>query len=359
MYCMLLEEAGRRVPEVSAVFYLWTAFEDIILDTWCNYLMKNVKPTHLSLHYDGVRIALPDNMSVEDACKQSEDHIANELGICVTIRQKHHYYFTELLELHDCDNLEKPNHPVLGRDGNCIPLAISILFPEHTQAMIDLVGDGSYAGRSYRECMNPASLHGVPFSVPDLFRGVANIAEGRYLLHVETSGIPHCMAMAVDKSGNVRIMDEGRCWRMDLSKFTESMYQCVDTKAIIVIRLCAKDDMDILDTTCGHLLDSRASGTKRSASETTKRPAGRPMEDEPHRPALPAEELVLCLQSEVDAYISNGCPAVCADAEGAGPRFRCRLCPFRGFAKQARVVDHVEKYHTRHNFAFCNSSRIG
>jgi hypothetical protein len=37
--------------------------------------LNALKPTHLSLHYDGVRVTLPPDTDIDALCKSSSDHI--------------------------------------------------------------------------------------------------------------------------------------------------------------------------------------------------------------------------------------------------------------------------------------------
>ena len=37
--------------------------------------LNTLKPTHLSLHCDGVRVMLPPNTNIDEICKASSDHI--------------------------------------------------------------------------------------------------------------------------------------------------------------------------------------------------------------------------------------------------------------------------------------------
>ena len=57
------------------VYYFWTAAEDHILTTWVDFAMRH-GPVHLSCHYDGIRVQLPDGVSVKAFARECEAHIA-------------------------------------------------------------------------------------------------------------------------------------------------------------------------------------------------------------------------------------------------------------------------------------------
>ena len=92
--CTLLPEVhdkckqdGRRYPESSTLFFLWTAAEDVILHAWFDFILQH-RVSHLSLHFDGVRISKPLPAPVDEFCKQCSDHIFEATGFNVSICQK-------------------------------------------------------------------------------------------------------------------------------------------------------------------------------------------------------------------------------------------------------------------------------
>ena len=64
-----------RWPEQSTVFYLYTAVEDYILSAWVNYALRH-KPLHLSCHYDGIRVHLPEGVTAEEFATRCEKHMS-------------------------------------------------------------------------------------------------------------------------------------------------------------------------------------------------------------------------------------------------------------------------------------------
>ena len=86
MYALCKDDQSRKFPESSVLFYMWSALEDAVLTSWLKYL-ERFSLTHCSLHYDGVRLSRNFSCTVDEICKQSADHIFEDLGIRVKIRE--------------------------------------------------------------------------------------------------------------------------------------------------------------------------------------------------------------------------------------------------------------------------------
>jgi len=127
---------NRRFPESSTLFFLWTAVEDAILHAWIEFVLQH-RVSHLSLHYDGLRISIPLPLEAEDFCKASSDHIFEVTGFRVSIRVKEHISFFALLakkakEIKSADLKED----IWYIDGNCIPLALSYILDDHRDILV-------------------------------------------------------------------------------------------------------------------------------------------------------------------------------------------------------------------------------
>ena len=70
-----------RWPEQSAVYYLWAAAEDIVMTAWLHFALQH-QPRHLSLHYDGMRVELPQGVTAADFSEQCSKHI-----LALTLKQ--------------------------------------------------------------------------------------------------------------------------------------------------------------------------------------------------------------------------------------------------------------------------------
>ncbi len=113
-------------------------------------------PTHLSLHYDGLRI---DRGTVKAAgstdlmCQKSVSAILASTGYHVTIVEKQHLYFVDLLRSRDPEErsgTQAPPH--LLQNGNCIPLAIARV-QDSIAHIAEAVKQAPEARtRTYRDC---------------------------------------------------------------------------------------------------------------------------------------------------------------------------------------------------------------
>jgi len=58
---------NKKNPDMSILAHLYQAAEDYILSEWVVFL-QTLKPTHVSLHFDGVRVALSHDMDTQELC---------------------------------------------------------------------------------------------------------------------------------------------------------------------------------------------------------------------------------------------------------------------------------------------------
>ena len=67
--CACAESASHRFAEASTFHYWWACAEDYVLTAWLEEALKS-KPTHLSLHFDGIRMTMPPGGDVDLLCKR-------------------------------------------------------------------------------------------------------------------------------------------------------------------------------------------------------------------------------------------------------------------------------------------------
>ena len=75
LHRQLSSDRTRQCPDIGMLFHLWSAVEDLVLEEWIKYIRTTVETTHLSLHFDGVRIELPETMDVSSFCTECALHI--------------------------------------------------------------------------------------------------------------------------------------------------------------------------------------------------------------------------------------------------------------------------------------------
>ena len=126
-------EVGKKNPDRSILAHLYLAAEDYILSTWVEYL-QSFKPTHLSLHFDGVRIALTAETSIADLCYACQEHIQKKTGFQVKIREKQHCTVLQhIKKVSEQEPSLTTGNELLEQDGNCIPAAIANMLGKRSE----------------------------------------------------------------------------------------------------------------------------------------------------------------------------------------------------------------------------------
>ena len=101
------KQEGRRFPESSTLFFMWTAVEDVILHAWLDYILQH-PVSHVSLHFDGLRVAEPLPLETQALCSQCEDHILKATGFAVRIRPKVHLTFFDQINAKVTNQKDSP-----------------------------------------------------------------------------------------------------------------------------------------------------------------------------------------------------------------------------------------------------------
>ena len=159
-----------------------------------------------------------DGDPVRNLCKTLEITIKEETGYEVQILHKEHHYFRTLVATLDT-KVPTNVHFILGREGNCIPMAIASLQETFAVAVARLELETSDAKkvRTYRE----VSLKLGVFLNPHL--SLPREPKGNWLIHMENGGSPHCMGLRFENDGTTVVFHEGACvftaTRKDLDSF--------------------------------------------------------------------------------------------------------------------------------------------
>eukprot|EP00438_Fugacium_kawagutii_P034932 Skav206393 [mRNA] locus=scaffold834:643982:646531:- [translate_table: standard] len=118
-----LEKRGDKpFPGATTFFHMWTAAEDFVLEAWCEFLLLK-RPTHLSLHFEGVRINETAVENIEALIVDCQRKIKEASGFQVKIHQKIHKHFMEFLTGWEHAPLDGVP-PELEKAPNCIPCAL-------------------------------------------------------------------------------------------------------------------------------------------------------------------------------------------------------------------------------------------
>lgn len=265
-------EVNKKNPDMSILSHLYLATEDLVLTSWHQYLQK-LQPSHLSLHFDGIRISPIEGLSMDDLCEQSAAHIAKDTGFHVVIREKMHRTVLQCIQHAGEKELKMPaGTSSLERAGNCIPAAVASLVGSETieQALLqeEEAEQASHPGsRSYKECEVLCRVKLVPclrFSV---------LPPGRYLFHSESGGQPHCVGLHLkaEKDGLSLVHDIDASYKLKLVDLAEAVESGVDSLTCVFFQVCCGEaggsvQHDLLDAEIAALLNLEASGAKRPAS---------------------------------------------------------------------------------------------
>jgi len=220
------DEAKWAMGSTFAIW--WQILEDRMLAAWVAHIASTrVLCDHLSLHHDGVRVdaaavASMGGGSIEAFCEASAMAIERETGFMVAIVEKKHRSFLDSLRERSAGRTPAPaSTPLLLRNGNCIPLALSrhrdaigaAAAPVWSDAFLNAEVAMSSGLRRYKECFTKARLS------CDQHLGFDPRGSGAYLLHCEHRGRPHCVAVRVDEAvQQATVFDAELAWEVPVAE---------------------------------------------------------------------------------------------------------------------------------------------
>ena len=230
-------DRSRKFPQASTFVFLCQAIEDFVLSAWIEHL-HSYKLTHLSLHFDGVRVAgedLPANM--DGFCSECSDAIHCKTGFRVHIQPKLHMSFVDMLRARYTSMSVSEHLPeAYYQPGNCIPCALWHLVGTVAGCEERLTDPDDADNKVAREkqfrrydCVLAAFSLKV---VPSL--QWTPTAGGRYLFHCEILGAGHCISVKVDDRG-IRCVVYNILERFDMNvcELAEIVDSCVDQSAMV------------------------------------------------------------------------------------------------------------------------------
>ncbi|CAK0792945.1 unnamed protein product, partial [Prorocentrum cordatum] len=235
---LAMQQHEGKWAESSTFSYLWQGVENYILQHVLNFICEE-RVKHLSLHFDGVRVDV-DRVAVTgslgDFCSGCSARVHAATGYTVTLRNKEHSYFFDLLRAKSAAVVDEggprsnEDNKHLFLRGNCIPSAIAALTSQWAKARENISEPQDEVFRKYRDV---AELLETP-----LFprASLLDCKEGRYLLHAENGGLPHCIG-AVIQNGSVVICEEGAARKMSVFDFEECYASALDMKMVVAFRL--------------------------------------------------------------------------------------------------------------------------
>lgn len=402
-------DAKKQNPDMSILAHLYLATEDYVLTAWCQYL-QGLNPTHLSLHFDGVRISEIEGMSADDICQSSEDFIAKSTGFRVRIREKKHMTVLQMIRsLASNQEILMPTGSPLEAAGNCILAAIAWF--GDAKRIVQAISEEEardFRRRSYAEGAKLGHVELVPCMDAE------KMASGNYLLHSEGTGTPHCVAVRWDdgSQGNdpCVVCDTDCEYTIDRMSLLQAVASGVDGSTCVFFRVHEEgqgEDLDKLGPAAtASLLSLEAAGHKRPAtSSVRKKPAAAPAVcPTPVVQTVPVSVSVHGSPSEDVVEVASddsGCAGTESDASSADTinevaelkwvedegvvvvdtlllqdlerevsdalrqvkfkkgscGFACPCCPWRCFQSPSRVVQHLETYHVKKNQFCCSGTK--
>ncbi|CAK0846382.1 unnamed protein product [Prorocentrum cordatum] len=212
--------------EASPFSYPWQGVQNNILQHVVNFICEE-RVNHLSLHFDGARVdvdRVAATGSSEDFCKGCSERVHATTGYAVTLRNKEHSYFFDLLPAKSAAVVDEggprsneDNKHLLLR-GNCIPCAFAAVTGQWQS--VRQVED-------FRKCRDVAELLGTRFFPR---ASLLDCREGGYLLHAENGGLPHCVGAAIQGGSVVVVCEKGAARKMSVFDFEECYASALDMK---------------------------------------------------------------------------------------------------------------------------------
>jgi hypothetical protein len=209
-----IEDSTRPWPDATSMHNLWTQIEDWILEAWCQYV-KTSPITHLSLHYDGI---LVDKHRIEASANfiaEAQQAIHDATNYKVEIEYKEQLSLFQTTARGATSGPETKTLGKLSNDGNCILLCLAILLDRVADIKKEVGKNNAVNAdaekrnwRTYRECAELLKVVLTPTSD-------GTLSEGKFLLHAEANGTPHCIGIDVDSNGACQIYDGSCVWISD------------------------------------------------------------------------------------------------------------------------------------------------
>ena len=360
-YGDLEKRSDKPFPGATTFFYLWAAVEDYVLASWCEKIQM-LRPKHLSLHFDGVRVNADIVPDMDVVLRDCESHIQKNTGFNVSIRVKIHAHFLKLLSQTIGASAVTDLPAELQRRPNCILCSLWHLCSQaDKEKILGMVRDGdssqnAYADerrhRTYKQCVDVLGFHVEPFA------RWSRQDDGRYLVHSENNGDPRCVAMVVCGK-NVHITDGASQYTASDAFVDAIARKATDFSTMVVFALREQKVKEEVLETVSCFLDLQAgsaeavylSGPPSDTSESGEEEhvliddEGQPFFQDTLKDSL-AEEVASFLQE-----VSND------NIRKIDAMFRCPFCPFRSFKRLTQLRDHVAVHHCQRKQYVCSGTK--
>jgi len=370
VYAHMSADSERRWPEASTRFYAWRPLEDLILEAWSSFA-RDQGATHISLHYDGLRLQRGGALDATAFAKGSQECIKASTGFAVDVVLKKHGWVKELIFDRPCVSVNPMSLGDRSTKAACIPLAIARLRPALSGILAERLSQRDTTNmeaesRGCRRYRDWGMLDGTKLCP---VTSLSEVARDDFLMHVEGAGVPHCLAVA-QTGGELHIFDGDKMVQMSHRDLRGCIEAGLDGRAVAFFALRVPgaspsdgDDADpLLDLLAGaadqahvegeHLDDS---GDADNICDTLDHDDG----EEDVDPAVDGETLDdamtnvghrlyhLMRQEIEEAKALWGSKGRRAKSAGTSTRrISCPMCPIRDFDRASRLHHHLCHYHT-------------
>ena len=355
-YRAICDKKNKEFPSATTLHLLWTAIEDWAIDAWTEYLIT-LRPPHLSLHFDGVRVSRSCASDVDKLISDCEKVIADKTGFNVKIAHKKPSSMTQLFASLADTVVEIRKVPeALVRKGNCIPCAMWHSMARHKPAIEAGISDTKHRTNAravelgYRDYRQTAKLFAV-----NLMGAIGMAPLDRvknFMLHTEGTGNPHCIAVSINADEtSASVLDGATHMRMSIANFKKAFFESIDK--CTVVSFWDSQPGDKLEAE-SLLLDLQA-GSSEDDCEDSETATSQPI------PIIADDNDEFRFEDQIVAELAKEVDYVCRNlgtvAHRHGGHVRCPLCPFRSFKRLQRLRSHVIKHHTDVHQYVCSGTK--
>lgn len=260
---------------------------------------------------------------------------------------------------------------VLRKAGNCIPHSIACLQPLDTEKEALLLDGGDPGNvhmqqrgcRTYRQCIDMLGCIVSPVLCQN-----GNIPTGRFLLHVENGGAPHCVSVERDEESNtnVTVWEQDCVLHISQMQFRRAVLEGTDHSTCVFFTFAPEIALEDVEATAeSHLLGMSAGAARvQNLGESDDEEFGSRVGEAPSIQGFDwlddqgqvTVEVVLLdeMKKEIAGYIDKAKANAIKPHQGA---YACPACAFRSFDRCSRVAQHLSKYHTKRNQFSCSGTK--
>ena len=349
-YMSLKENKDKTFPSASIMSLMWQSVEDMIVQAWAEHVIA-LKPKHISLHFDGIRVSKEVASNVESHIEECQEVIKEKTGFTVSIVRKTHGTFRELVAERGTPCAAGKNIPQqLLMAGNCIPCSLWHCFQTSRTAIAASIQDPTQNGNEeaknlgYRSYRSVAATNGIEL-VGCI--GLPPESVKSFLLHYEGNGHPHCICVRHDATGGcTTILDGGSGFRMTVRQLKEIVSSSIDE--LTIISYWKPTDENRPESKNVVLLDMVAGAADEESdfsAESEKATSSRKHSEDPEAPLVIDDGILRMLEDEVKTLLEQAKKP----KHPVNGRHQCPGCPFRSFKERRRLRTHLEKYHVLKN----------